>query len=114
MNLDTAKKVMVIYRDTLEDFGPKDSGGAEGAVGHEPEPGPFDRPPEESELNTHLYTMLDSMDDFLERVETMDDQGVDFTEVWEKFNRWLGFMQGVFWVQGDYTLNEMREHNTDE
>lgn len=29
----------------------------------------------------------------------------------EKVGRWLGFIQGVFWTRGLYTINEMREHN---
>lgn len=29
----------------------------------------------------------------------------------EKFNRWLGFVQGVFWMTGVYTLDEMKTHN---
>ena len=28
-----------------------------------------------------------------------------------KANRWLGFMQGVLWRSGIYTLDELREHN---
>ena len=29
----------------------------------------------------------------------------------EKANRWLGFVQGVFWSEGLNTIDEMREHN---
>ena len=32
-------------------------------------------------------------------------------EVWEKANRWLGFIQGIFWTTGLYSIDEMREHN---
>ncbi len=36
----------------------------------------------------------------------------DFTEEDEgKANRWLGFIQGVLWSGGVYTIDEMREHN---
>lgn len=28
----------------------------------------------------------------------------------EKACRWLGFIQGVLWVRGTYTISEMREH----
>ena len=29
----------------------------------------------------------------------------------DKVNRWLGFIQGVLWCCGVYTINELREHN---
>jgi len=29
----------------------------------------------------------------------------------EKVFRWLGFVQGVLWSNGIYTLNELRNHN---
>ena len=35
----------------------------------------------------------------------------DLKEDFEKANRWLGFIQGAFWVMGFYTINEMKEHN---
>ncbi len=28
-----------------------------------------------------------------------------------KANRWLGFVQGIFWAMGVYTINDMRKHN---
>lgn len=28
-----------------------------------------------------------------------------------KANRWLGFVQGIFYSFGAYTINEMRDHN---
>ena len=31
----------------------------------------------------------------------------------EKANRWLGFIQGVFWVTNEFTIDEMRDHNKD-
>ena len=31
----------------------------------------------------------------------------------DKVNRWLGFAQGVLWVTGLYSIDEMREHNRD-
>lgn len=30
----------------------------------------------------------------------------------EKAMRWLGFIQGVFWTEGVYSIDEMRAHNT--
>lgn len=29
----------------------------------------------------------------------------------EKFMRWLGFVQGVLWDHGVYTLDELKAHN---
>lgn len=29
----------------------------------------------------------------------------------EKFMRWLGFMQGVFWVIGWFSLEDLKRHN---
>lgn len=29
----------------------------------------------------------------------------------EKAFRWLGFVQGVLWTKGIYTIDEMRDHN---
>lgn len=29
----------------------------------------------------------------------------------EKVHRWLGFIQGILWTQGIFTINEMREQN---
>ncbi len=29
----------------------------------------------------------------------------------ERAFRWLGFIQGVLWARGLYTINEMKEHN---
>lgn len=30
---------------------------------------------------------------------------------WDKANRWLGFIQGFMWVNGIYTIADMRAHN---
>ena len=35
---------------------------------------------------------------------------IDLTEV-EKVHRWLGFIQGVLFSEGVFTIDEMREHN---
>ena len=29
----------------------------------------------------------------------------------DKINRWLGFVQGVLWTTGVYTIDDMRDHN---
>ena len=36
-----------------------------------------------------------------------------WTHIWEKAMRWLGFIQGVLFAKGVYTIDEMREHNRD-
>ncbi|MDP3725886.1 MAG: hypothetical protein Q8R36_01675 [bacterium] len=47
----------------------------------------------------HCHSMLDEMEIFLNEGRM------------DKLNRWLGFMQGVFWVLGMYTLDELKNHN---
>lgn len=69
--------------------------------------GPFDTEPGPNEAMCHVRGMLDKMDGFLDSVP---DRG-GLPHDWVKFNRWLGFVQGCFWVQGIYTLNQMRDHN---
>jgi hypothetical protein len=34
-----------------------------------------------------------------------------FLENMEKGCRWLGFIQGVLWMENIYTIDQMREHN---
>ena len=55
--------------------------------------------PEPEGAHEHAKWMLDRIDEFA-------DQG----RMGKAF-RWLGFLQGVFWTLGTYTLNQMREHN---
>jgi hypothetical protein len=53
--------------------------------------------------------MLEMMES--EILVVKNEQGfVDFGS-WDKANRWLGFLQGVFWMSGTYTLDQIREHN---
>jgi hypothetical protein len=49
--------------------------------------------------------MLDRMEDMV----TGDKEGVP-RDI-EKVMRWLGFVQGVLWLHGDFSLDQMREHN---
>jgi hypothetical protein len=67
-----------------------------------PASGPFDKQPSPREAYAHLNGMLDSIESFVK-------EGTP--EAWDKANRWLGFMQGVFWMNGTFTLDQMREHN---
>lgn len=64
--------------------------------------GPYDRPPTPRKAIAHCAGML-------EKVEAFINEGTP--EAWDKANRWLGFLQGVFWTQGTYTLDQMRDHN---
>jgi hypothetical protein len=66
--------------------------------------GPFDKPPTPRKALAHTAGMLDKIEAFVK-------EGTP--EAWDKANRWLGFLQGVFWVQGIYTLDQMRDHNRD-
>lgn len=47
----------------------------------------------------HCATMLDKMVDFVNEGKI------------EKAFRWLGFIQGVLWSRGLYTLDQLKEHN---
>ncbi len=47
----------------------------------------------------HCHGMLDKMIEFV-RENRM-----------EKVFRWLGFVQGVFWRNGIYTLTDLKNHN---
>lgn len=70
-----------------------------------PQAGPMDRQPSPREAYAHVHGMLETIEKFL-------DEGTP--EAWDKANRWLGFLQGVFWLHGTYTLNQMRDHNRTE
>lgn len=43
----------------------------------------------------------------------MCEQGIDFANTGhvEKAMRWLGFIQGMFFYTGHYTIDEMRAHS---
>lgn len=47
----------------------------------------------------HCHGMLDKMVEFVREGRM------------EKANRWLGFVQGVLWANGIYTLEDFKEHN---
>ena len=48
----------------------------------------------------HLYWMTFQIGDMLEDKDDI-----------EKVMRWLGFIQGVLWAKGVYTIDELKEHN---
>ena len=47
----------------------------------------------------HCHRMLDQMEQFVAEGHP------------EKTFRWLGFIQGVLWLSGCYTLEELKNHN---
>lgn len=61
-------------------------------------PGKKDR-----DMVEHLLGMLPQMRSFLVGIESDTEK--------MKFMRWLGFIQGVLWQRGWFTLDELKEHN---
>ncbi len=100
MDVEQGRRVVEQYRSLLC-FMPKGEG-------------PFDDGPTSREAMSHIHGMLDKMDALLNSAEVEFKHGTEGKPGWDKFNRWLGFMQGVFWLHGDYTLNMMRGHNRSE
>lgn len=49
----------------------------------------------------------------LRHLETMIPKAIDFFQHnrREKGFRWLGFIQGVLWAEGIYTVAQMKDHN---
>ena len=92
-------------------------------TGDKAENAPFDHSPTREEALRHLLEMCDEIDRYLDKIGTIDSKFGDqlSDSAWEdlkklqwlqgKVNRWLGFMQGVLWAQGSFTLNELRQHN---
>ena len=58
----------------------------------------------------YTETLEDSTSERLMYVSTMLPKMKQFEDV-EKAHRWLGFVQGVLWAEGIFTIDEMREHN---
>ena len=67
-------------------------------AGDKPEQIDHEVAPTRGEALRHLLFMCD-------HVEKLVDTDL------EKAMRWLGFMQGVFWAQGIFTLGDLRVHN---
>ncbi len=108
MNSEKGREIVEKYRSALWMTSPVE--------------GPMDKAPCPDEELRHCHSMLDKMDEFLNEIEKINNEFDHLSdsgwrdlkkveEIWGKFNRWLGFMQGVFWTQAVFTLNEMREHN---
>src|SRR4030095_7725392 len=76
------------------------------------------RMPRDRELD-HLRTMIPKMRVMLDEAQRLETCESDWTEsdldafaaTREKFMRWLGFMQGVLYAEGIFTIDQMKEHN---
>lgn len=86
MTVDQIKSVVQIYKNLL-----------------------WERENLEHDHSTHVTSHLDALNHCISMFDRLDSF-VDFGEL-DKAYRWLGFMQGVLWVCGKYTLAELREHN---
>jgi len=62
----------------------------------------YDRPPNKIEAFNHLLAMIPEMREFLKQGRR------------EKVFRWLGFIQGVLWLGGLFTLDELKNHSKPE
>ena len=88
MTPDRVMEVLLIYRKKFERMGISRKGF------------PLERlPASDPEYLGHCYGMLDEMETFL------NDGRMD------KVFRWLGFIQGVLWTTGTYTIEELKNHN---
>jgi hypothetical protein len=56
-------------------------------------------PPRIDRAARHAAWMLEEMRGFLAQ------------DRWDKANRWLGFVQGLLWSTGIYTIPQMANHN---
>ena len=53
----------------------------------------------------HLHSMIPKMEEMSQKNDYVTR---------EKLMRWLGFMQGVMWEHGHYTVDDLRKMNTKE
>ena len=72
--------------------------------------GPYASNPSPREALAHVHGMLGRVERQLDSCQSE----AGYSEDWEKANRWLGFIQGVLWLHGDYTLDQLRGHNRTE
>ena len=59
----------------------------------------FNFKPLESQSINHLLTMIPKIREFLKQGRK------------EKAFRWLGFIQGALWINGSFTIEELKTHN---
>jgi len=71
-----------------------------------------DNHPNETESVSHMKAMIPEMREFIK-----EDTGLlydmELVKTFGKVNRWFGFMQGILWRDGYYSLDELRSHNRD-
>lgn len=90
MTPDKVREVLAIYRRNLEEMGiTKADFNHDDCV----------RLDQGLEAEQHCLGMLDKMEAFIQEGRM------------DKVNRWLGFLQGVLWMRGLYTLTELMNHN---
>jgi len=58
----------------------------------------------------HANGMLDRMEEFLDETQ-YGGSPTPKNSSWDKFNRWLGFVQAILWVNGYFTLDQLKNHN---
>lgn len=65
------------------------------------------------EMVEHLLGMFPKMRSMLDDTYPTPGYPVSYfsSQKNEKFMRWLGFVQGVFWQRGWFTLEELKEHS---
>jgi hypothetical protein len=66
-------------------------------------PGNFDQPPGVGRAVKHINWMIHEM---LHRLEAHEDRP-------GQADRWIGFIQGVLWNNGFFTIDDMKAHNTE-
>ena len=75
-----------------------------------PNEGPYGGNPSPREALAHVHGMLERVERQLDSYQSE----AGYSEDWEKANHWLGFIQGVLWLHGDYTLDQLQDHNRTE
>jgi hypothetical protein len=58
----------------------------------------------------HCLWMLNEIEDKLDNILYLCDSQ-EKTQIMEKINRWLGFIQGVFFTQSMATINDLKNDN---
>jgi hypothetical protein len=67
------------------------------------------RDTEGSPSSSHLVWMCDQIIAEAKNLNSMPIR--PHRETMEKYNRWLGFVQGALWVIGDYKIEELKSDN---
>jgi hypothetical protein len=89
MTGEDIKSLMVIYKSIFREYSPKKIDGNRHAS--------FDV--DKEAVFSHLRYMMDEIDRFV-------DEGI-----LDKAFRWLGFIQGILFYEGYYSLDSLKQHN---